>query len=110
MAEIRNTYHLGHPARSNTMCANGDCYWDQCECDTHEHKPDKRGVDFRIVDGGSVLLLMPETDAGRAWADEHLPEDALTLGAGIAIERRYMGDIIAGIVEDGLGVEGVNRE
>jgi hypothetical protein len=41
-SEIRNTYHLGHPERSNTMCANGDCYWDQCECDDHEHTPDKR--------------------------------------------------------------------
>lgn len=22
---------------SMTMCGNGDCYYDQCECETHDH-------------------------------------------------------------------------
>ena len=42
-----NAYPVSNPARQNTMCANGDCFWEQCECDEHEHNPDKRNPQER---------------------------------------------------------------
>ena len=61
-------------------------------------------MDFNIVDGGSVFLLIPNTEAANAWVDEHLPESLLTFGKGIAVEARYIQQIVYGIVEDGLSV------
>lgn len=33
---------------SMTMCGNGDCYYDQCECETHDHPlvQECRGKEF----------------------------------------------------------------
>ena len=61
-------------------------------------------MDFNIVDGGSVFLLIPNTEAANAWVSEHIPEDAPTLGKGIAVEARYIQQIVYGIIEDGLSV------
>lgn len=69
------------------------------------HKP--IGVDFTLTGGGSVYLLTPQTDAGRAWKDQYLPSDAQTLGNGIAVEWRYVNDICNGIMNDGLTVRRV---
>ena len=59
-------------------------------------------MDFDIVDGGSVFLLIPNTEAAEAWVAEHIPADAQTLGKGIAVEHRYIAAIVQGIAEDGL--------
>lgn len=59
-------------------------------------------MDFDIVNGGSVFLLIPNTEAAEAWVSENIPEDAPTLGKGIGVEARYLGDILRGIQEDGL--------
>ncbi len=29
---------MGYLQGSMTMCGNGDCYYDQCECETHDHE------------------------------------------------------------------------
>lgn len=59
-------------------------------------------MDFDIVNGGSVFLLIPNTEAAEAWVAEHIPADAQTLGKGIAVGHRYIADIVKGIAEDGL--------
>jgi hypothetical protein len=59
-------------------------------------------MDFDIVNDGSVFLLIPNTEAAEAWVAEHIPADAQTLGKGIAVEHRYIGDVLHGIQEDGL--------
>ena len=59
-------------------------------------------MDFDVVNGGSVFLLIPNTEAAEAWVGENLPENPLTFGRGIAVEARYIGDILHGIQEDGL--------
>lgn len=59
-------------------------------------------MDFEILNGGSVFLLIPNTEAAQAWVDENIPEDAPTLGGGIGVEARYLGDILQGIQDDGL--------
>ncbi len=62
--------------------------------------------DFLVYGGGSLYMLLPKSDAGKAWAQEHLPEDAQSLGRAIAIEHRYIGPILDGINDAGLVVEG----
>ena len=55
-------------------------------------------------DGSSLYLLTPVSDAAIAWADQHIDPDALGLGNAIAVEHRFIGDIIGGIRSDGLTV------
>jgi hypothetical protein len=63
-------------------------------------------TDFTLTDHGSITLLTPLSDAGQEWAAEHLPvEPWQMLGAAIAIEPRYVGAIVDGLLSDGLTVE-----
>jgi hypothetical protein len=62
-------------------------------------------ADFVFANHGSVCILTPISDAGKAWADAHLPEDAGRWGGGTVIEPRYVGDILAGIAADNLEVK-----
>jgi anti-sigma regulatory factor (Ser/Thr protein kinase) len=59
-------------------------------------------LDIIYQDHGSIILMIPETDAARDWVADHLPDDAQRFGAGICIEPRYFGDIAYGAQEDGL--------
>lgn len=61
-------------------------------------------MDFELTDHGSVSLLRPITDEAREWIDENIGDDAQWLGRGLAIEHRYVGDIVEGILNDGLTV------
>ncbi len=61
-------------------------------------------TDFTVRGEGTIYLLTPNSDAARAWRDEYLPEDAMTLGPAVAVEHRYIDDIISGILQDGLTV------
>jgi hypothetical protein len=65
-----------------------------------EHK----GADFTFVDGGSVCLLIPATREARRWLDDNIGEDAIYLGQGLAVERRYAAQILDGIQADGFEV------
>jgi len=50
----------------------------------------------------SVYLLRAESDAGQVWIDEHISEDAMRFGGGVAVEHRYIRDIVDGMLTDGL--------
>lgn len=60
--------------------------------------------DFDVIDSGSIVLLRPNTAAASAWCDEHLPEDATWFGGSVAVEPRYISDIVDGAISDGLTV------
>jgi hypothetical protein len=63
--------------------------------------------DFSIEGEGrfcSVYLLRPLTPAAFDWIEEHIPEDAQRLGNAIAVEHRFVADVVAGIQSDGLAV------
>jgi hypothetical protein len=64
----------------------------------------KQSADFTLTDGGSVCLLTPTTREARGWLDENIGEDAMYLGQGLAIERRYVQQILDGIQADGFEV------
>jgi hypothetical protein len=61
-------------------------------------------MDFEIVNGGSVSLIVPLTRDGRRWLRESIGEDALYLGQGLAVEARYLGQIVEGILFSGLTI------
>ena len=61
-------------------------------------------IDFEISGGETVYLLRPLTRDAHAGIAEHLPADAPRLGAAVAVERRYIGDIVGGAIADGLRV------
>lgn len=62
--------------------------------------------DFRVQDEGSIVVLHPQNDAARSWIDDHLyaedGEGPVWWGGGVAIERRYVQDILEGVAADGL--------
>lgn len=61
-------------------------------------------TDFTVQGGGTVYLLCPITDKAEEWIEENIPEDAQKLGVNVAVEHRYIEDIIEGIRADGLTV------
>jgi hypothetical protein len=61
------------------------------------------GPDFQIQNEGSLVILYPQSDAGRNWIAEHIGEHQEWCG-GVVIESRYVGDVLAGIESDGLEV------
>ena len=67
----------------------------------------EEAVDFTVIGRGhdTVLLLRPNTEEAEEWVNMHLPEDAMRMGLAYAIENRYLGPIVEGIIADGLTVE-----
>ena len=68
--------------------------------------PRKHKPDFSFANHGSICIFTPLTPAAKTWVADHIPEDAQRWGRGIVIEPRYAGDILAGIMGDGLTVNG----
>ena len=62
-------------------------------------------MDLQFENHGSIWLIRPLSDTGREWLDEHIPDDAQTLGDAIACEPRYIQDIMRGAWRDGLALE-----
>jgi len=64
-------------------------------------------VDISINNQGSIVLLEPLTDAGRAWVKEHIGEDnGYQLDwPTVLCDHRYAWPIVKGMWEDGLVVE-----
>lgn len=61
-------------------------------------------MDFTLSGGGTIYLLRPVSAEAREWVDAHIPEDASWLGNAVAVEHRYVEDIVDGILNDGLTV------
>lgn len=58
--------------------------------------------DFGVSDHGSICLLHPHTEAAREWIEQNVADDAQFFGNALAVERRYIGALIAGMESDGL--------
>lgn len=54
--------------------------------------------------GDTVFLLTPITIQAREWIDENVSEERTNFGDGIAVEHRYIVDLVEGIQRDGLVV------
>ena len=62
------------------------------------------GPDITIIDGGSIVLLKPESDRARAWVEENIGQDNgyQPYWPTVVCEPRYVGVIIDGMASDGL--------
>ena len=60
-------------------------------------------LDVRFSDMGSIYLMTPLTDQGRAWIDDNVSiEPWSRLGDCVAVEPRCVPDLVNGMVGDGL--------
>ena len=66
--------------------------------------PGEPGPDFRVANHGSLFLLQPLTSAARAWCADNLPADATRFGQCVVVEPRFIRDIVAGALGDGMRV------
>lgn len=63
-----------------------------------------RQIDLEFRREGNLFIVVPYTEDGRTWLDEHIAEDALQWGGGVVVEWRYVEDILVGAQDDGLRV------
>ncbi len=63
------------------------------------HQPD-----FFVQGSGTMFLFVPLSQTAQAWLDTHCPadDDHQYLGCNLAIEFRYVADIIRSAIRDGL--------
>jgi len=69
--------------------------------------PDKSSStapDLAVSHHGSVVLFHPQTELAHDWMDEHCPAgaDHTYFGAALVVEPRYVRDLLAHALEDGL--------
>lgn len=62
-------------------------------------------IDLVFHNHGSVWLMEPRTPLADEWIADNIPEDAPMLGNNIAIEARYVPDVVIGAIKDGLSVD-----
>lgn len=61
-------------------------------------------ADFEVSNHGTIFIFTPLTPAAHDWVAEFLPEDAQRWAGGVAIEHRYISDVVIGAQRDGLSV------
>lgn len=63
-------------------------------------------IDFTVQDERSLILLHPQSPAAREWVNEHIgaDNDFQPYWPTVVIEPRYFGDVLNGIIADGLAV------
>lgn len=61
--------------------------------------------DATVEGHGTIYLVRPVSEAAVQWINEHVDTDAQRWGTAIAVEHRYIRDIVDGMLADGLNVE-----
>lgn len=61
--------------------------------------------DALVGGGGSIYTVTPMTDAAREWIDEYVTGEQQWLGRSLAVEHRYIADLVAGMQSCGLTVQ-----
>lgn len=63
-------------------------------------------TDLQFANHGSIITCLPLTDCGRWWLSENINDAPISFGGVIAIEPRYLADIVEGARADGMICEG----
>lgn len=62
-------------------------------------------VDVEVSGSGTMYLVTPLTDAAKQWVEENVPlESWQWLGRSFGVEHRYIGNLVEGMLGDGLNV------
>jgi len=57
-------------------------------------------IDFQIENHGSIWLVRPMTTTCREWLEENT--EGMWFGGALAVEPRYVADLVAGMEEEGF--------
>jgi hypothetical protein len=60
--------------------------------------------DYVVTDHGSVFLVQPTNDAAKHNLEEHLGDDAQWFGGALAVEHRYIENLVAELRDEGWTV------
>jgi hypothetical protein len=72
---------------------------------TSGSSPTERPVfDFVVRGEGTIWLFNPQTPAAFDFLSEHIQEGAQYFGPSLAVEHRYVYDLLIGLREHGLRV------
>lgn len=61
-------------------------------------------MDIQVVNDGSVVSFIPQTEEGQSWLDALEVDGWQKLGKAVVVETRLAGPIIEGMLNDGLDV------
>ena len=64
----------------------------------------KRKPDLLVHGGGSLYMLRPVSRRGSRWIADNIADDATRFGGAVAVEHRFILDVVRGAVSDGLRV------
>lgn len=62
-------------------------------------------TDATVENHGTLCLVRPMTEAARDWLRDNVQEGAQYLGRALAVEPRYIGELVDGMTAAGLDVE-----
>ena len=63
---------------------------------------EKPVFDFAVRDEGTIWLFIPQTPAAFEFLTDHIQPDAIYFGPSLAVEHRYVYDLLIGLREHGL--------
>ena len=63
---------------------------------------EKPVFDFVVHDEGTIWLFTPLTPAASQFLSDHIHEDAQYFGPSLAVDHRYLYDLLVGLREHGL--------
>ena len=61
-------------------------------------------LDFHVTGGGTVYLVTPLNGEAEEHLNGHTGEESLWLGNSLAVEHRFIADLVAGLQGDGFTV------
>ncbi len=61
--------------------------------------------DVQVENHGTIFLVRPLSQRANAWIGEHVAEDALFFGGALVVEHRYIQEIVAALVDEGMQVQ-----
>lgn len=62
--------------------------------------------DIAVENHGSLLLVEPLTEAAADWIEQNVQDEAQFWGHKLVVEPRYLHDLLYGIRDAGLLIEG----
>lgn len=69
-----------------------------------EVRPQDPPADVTVLDHGSLAGVWPLSERAKDWIAENVSDDASWFGRQLVVEPRYLEDLLAGMVADGLVV------
>ena len=63
-----------------------------------------RKADIWILPQGTLALVRPLTQRASEWISQHAQDDSQWFGPALVIEHNYLGNLLNGMIQDGLHV------